>query len=289
MINNSVFGFLVAIVLAILAVLRINFNNKKTKENFINVPLTYKAEMVYNNASPQGQSDFYAVPSNYQSAIAPRFSNLDYGAYIRYNMPSKKVQAVPNNPLGYGELVQENFTGCGSCKGGCKSPPDCGKGGVSGNAAMAMQFGQDVNPNFAANMASLDRKEVINMLPIRDMKSKGLSALSNTQANPIIYDRFVYANQKSVLRGLGDYIRGDLPVIPNPPGWFRPSVHPNIDLNDGALNVMAGRTNSTANKLHALQWMSTGKTQETFGGVSNAISIPGNINPANDVQFSSFP
>lgn len=286
MIHNSVFGFLIAIALAIIAVLKINFDNKKTRENFINVPLTYKAEMV---STPQGQSDFYAVPSNYQSMLAPRFSNLDYGAYIKYNMPSKRVQAVPTNPLGYGELVQENFTGCGSCKGGCRSPPDCARGGVSGNAAMAMQFGQDANPSYAANMASLDRKEVINMLPIRDMKSKGLSALSNGQANPIIYDRFVYANQRSRLRNLGDPIRGDIPITPNPPGWFRPSVHPNIDLMDGAMTVLGGINNQTSNRLHALQFMSSGGTDTTYGGVRDSLDIQGSRNPANDFNYTAFP
>jgi hypothetical protein len=56
----------------------------------------------------------------------------------------------------------------------------------------------------------------------------------------IIVDRLIFANRNSQLRAMGDPIRGDLPIVPNPPGWFTPSVTPQIDLQRGALNFLAG-------------------------------------------------
>lgn len=286
---NQLIITIISMIAAIFAIMKIDMGKKKHRENFINVPLTYKTEPV---AGPT-MSDMYAVPSYYQSALAPRFSNLSYGANINYNMPSKKYQAVPTNPLGYSDMVQENFTGCGTCKGGCKSPPDCAKGGVGGNIAQAMQQqamnGQGTSNSYADAKNSLRYTEATSMLPVKDMKSKGLSALSGGKANPIIYDRYIYANQKSRLYALGDPIRGDLPIVPCKSDWFRPSVHPNIDLRDGALAVIGGVHNQTSNKLHALQSLSTGGVYNTLGGVDYGVQKNSFINPANDVTVSSFP
>ena len=74
------------------------------------------------------------------------------------------------------------------------------------------------------------------------------------------YDRLIFANQKSRLYGRGDPIRGDLPIVPINDGWFRPSVQANIDLRQGAMNVIGGSDNSTANALRALQAEWSGKT-----------------------------
>jgi len=50
-------------------------------------------------------------------------------------------------------------------------------------------------------------------------------------------------------RGQGDPIRGDLAIMPEPCGWFRPSASPNIDLRQGALNVIAGEDNEQGKAL----------------------------------------
>ncbi|GHV50386.1 hypothetical protein AGMMS49579_03890 [Spirochaetia bacterium] len=50
---------------------------------------------------------------------------------------------------------------------------------------------------------------------------------------PVVYDRVMYANKRSRLRGYGDFIRGDLPISPQPVGWFTPSVNPVNDLRNG--------------------------------------------------------
>ena len=60
------------------------------------------------------------------------------------------------------------------------------------------------------------------------------------QSQSVVVDRLIFANRNSQLRAMGDPIRGDLPIVPNPPGWFTPSVTPQIDLQRGALNYLAG-------------------------------------------------
>jgi hypothetical protein len=42
-------------------------------------------------------------------------------------------------------------------------------------------------------------------------------------SNTVVYDRYIYANQKSRTHGLGDPIRGDLPIVPCGSGWFNMS------------------------------------------------------------------
>lgn len=71
--------------------------------------------------------------------------------------------------------------------------------------------------------------------------------LMGTDSQPVIYDRLMYSNIKSRLRGQGDYIRGDLLITPDNykcnggghPGWFQVSVKPNRDLNMGAMAMIA--------------------------------------------------
>jgi hypothetical protein len=74
------------------------------------------------------------------------------------------------------------------------------------------------------------------------------------------YDRLVYAQKRSRLHGLGDPIRGDLPIVPVKGDWFRVSAYPNIDLRQGAVTTIAGHDNATAKELRALQSEFSGKT-----------------------------
>ena len=67
-----------------------------------------------------------------------------------------------------------------------------------------------------------------------------------TDSQPVIYDRLIYSNIRSRLRGQGDPIRGDLLITPNSykcdnptAGWFQVSVKPNRDLNRGAMSFIS--------------------------------------------------
>lgn len=99
---------------------------------------------------------------------------------------------------------------------------------------------------------------------------------------PVVYDRYIFSNRNSRLRAQGDPIRGDLPVIPLQSDWFRPSVHPHIDLQAGAFNVMGGYDNETAKATANLIYMSSGRADTTIGGVDLS-----QVNMANQT-FSSL-
>jgi hypothetical protein len=293
MLNNKFFGTLVAIIAVIFAIFKLKFNKDSRENFFLNVPMTYKMNREISTTG--STANLFSIPGNYQAILSPRFSNVDYGAHIRYNMPSCNNQAVPANPIpmspmGYGEVIESfcNRPGCGgcsACSGGCKSPPSCSKGGIMGNIQQAAH-GQGANASWALNRESLNYTPAGDLLPVGDMSVKN----SMGGKNPIIYDRYIYANQRSRLYGLGDPIRGDLPIVPCKNEWFRPSVHPHIDLRDGAISVIAGTRNQTSNQLHALQSASTGGVYNTLGGVN--YSTPKNSQlfaGQRDLQVTAFP
>ncbi len=134
--------------------------------------------------------------------------------------------------------------------------------------------------------------------PATDMVAEGTTSFlteNGEMKQPIVYDRYVYANRRSRLRGQGDPIRGDLPVVPATGNWFTPSVHPNIDLHAGAINVLAGVKNETNQKLADLIYNASGSGDTTIGGVDMApvnmsSQVTGALGAAQgDVQMTSFP
>lgn len=73
--------------------------------------------------------------------------------------------------------------------------------------------------------------------------------IMGTESQPVIYDRLMYSNTRSRLRGQGDYIRGDLQIVPDNykagcqhNNWFQVSVKPERDLNPGAMEHLFGKS-----------------------------------------------
>ena len=116
--------------------------------------------------------------------------------------------------------------------------------------------------------------------------------------NPVVYDRYIFSNRNSRLRAHGDPFRGDLPIIPLQSDWFRPNVHPNVDLQAGAINVLGGYDNETAKATANLIFKSSGHADTTIGGVDlsqvnmanqNFSSITNGYGDKGDVVVQSFP
>ena len=105
-------------------------------------------------------------------------------------------------------------------------------------------------------------------------------------------------------------IRGDLAIVPCDADWFRPSVTPHVDLQQGAMNVMGGIGNEQGESLDKLIYASSGFTDTALSGISeNRRSLmsggtgrrgTGNVNMSNqykgglsanqgDIQVSAFP
>lgn len=274
-------------------------DNKASTENFGfgGLPsMTWKRDRVMaGSQQAAAKGDFYSVPGTYQAILEPRFSNTQYGSNIRYNLPSYDNMAAPCEPLTFGNMAredyQEDYVGCGSCGGGC-SAATCGKGGAPASirAGAPMMDGDYSAGNYGEVLDELDAggmayPETTDMVPVGDMTS--VNALGET-VQPIVYDRYIYANRNSRLRSLGDPIRGDLPIVPCAADWFRPSVHPNIDLQQGAMNVMGGIDNGTTRGLAEL--INTTSGDHTIAGV-NMASMRNMTTGAGmaDVSVSAFP
>jgi hypothetical protein len=248
------------------------------KEHFAgNLPsFTVKAQRVAQ--TPDG---FAEVSGNYQSILSPRMSNVDYGSHIRYNQPELKHMGVnPVSPISYKNLVTPAQSVCNQNQ--IEGYASCGaKGGLKSSNMQASGLNTPVS----------SYTETADLLPVQNMGSGPLlNALGEEASQPIIYDRYIYANQKSRLFAEGDPIRGDLPIVSQATGWFRPSVAPNVDLRNGALAVMGGLDNSTSKELLALQNASAGGLLDTGSGINYSVQKQiGTSAAGGDIRVTSFP
>lgn len=163
--------------------------------------------------------DFVEIPGTYQSLLSPNSGGgtLDYGSQILYNLPDNKhlrtVDYKASDPLTYANIVTENY---------CNSAGSCGANGSG--------MGNGLNNSGVANataktMNNLKYTDTTDLLPVQNMNGQILNAIGQEVQQPVIYDRFMYANQKSKLVQGADFIRGDLPIIPVETGWFLSLIH----------------------------------------------------------------
>jgi len=294
MTSPNIIGSLIGLSILALAVRRFA-ELSHIKESFAGgLPaFTVKAQRVVQMGNKDG---FVEVPGNYQSMLSPRFSNVDYGAHIRYNMPSKQHQAVNvSNPLTYGSILNGAPTQGQTVEGYQHNAgaPGCrvGGGGSPLNVQAQKQQQHPTMNSFQQQQNQLQYTDVTDLLPVpAEGQAQVLNALGQTSVQPVVYDRMIYANQKSRLYSQGDPIRGDLPIVPVRTEWFRPSVHPQIDLRNGALMAMGGPDNSTTKQLLALQTAATGGLQQVGSGVNYAVQKSMFSSAAGgDVQVTAFP
>lgn len=100
-----------------------------------------------------------------------------------------------------------------------------------------------------------------------NVPSEGFGGDGPKRKQTMTYDRYIFANKKSRLRGMADPIRGDLAIIPMSGNWFAPSVHPNVDLHAGSLNVMGGSNNENSHKVARLIYETSGGANSAIGGI----------------------
>lgn len=222
--------------------------------------------------SMMGHNKFVHTPS-FQSDLSPRFSNVDLGANIRYNLPSEKNLASPCNPLSMGNMATENYSEdfCPSkCNGG---PAKCGKGGVSLDSNVMNDDMISENVQFKSAMDKIygddshDSKVAIenDLIPVGDMTA--LNSEGETEQFKV-YDRYMYSTKSSRLASQGCQLRGDLPIVPcQPTGWFNVHPEPSRDLSTGAMNVMGGFDNETSRAMSELVNVTSGGYDNTVGGM----------------------
>ena len=204
-------------------------------ENFTNCPNTSNGSVWYGGTTP--------LPPNYTAG--------------NYSDSINKLRQVPVEHFQY-ESTGTAY-GCGKAQpaqfyGAPLLTPDY----ASGNY-------QDIRNS----VYSENQEPSQSILPVADTSSAGL----DPSEQPIIYDRYIVANRTSRLRAQADKIRGDIPITPDQTSWFQVSVRPNVDLEAGAMNIMGGINNETANKLAELIYTSSGNSTTAIGGVNMSTQL----------------
>ncbi len=196
--------------------------------------------------------DIYTIPGTYQALLQPKQSGMvDYGAFIRYNMPSIDKRADSLGSLDYKSMGKEKTIITEGFQSQVRSPPNA-MGGVDMGTPLGNILGDDVQP--------------------------------------IIYDRYIFANQKDRLRSEADFIRGDLPIVPISTGWFSPAANPQTALREGAMNIMNGPNNETGKELMAMKAALTRTSSNSSGGVNYSVqSSPFTTAAGSDVHVTRFP
>jgi hypothetical protein len=278
-------------------------SRQKTKENFwMTGSKQVKHEKMFKDPTTQ---DFFQVP-NFQGILSPRFSNVNYGANLRTEFPSYSRMGVPQDPLQVEPklkdpldyAIAEGIPGTGFRKM-TKRPIiedfNAQYGWQETKSLGVPKIPLDPHP-YSADYANGDYHDVMSSTMMAGSGNKWsadtLATLDHSSfmtqdgemKQPIIYDRYMFANRNSRLRGQGDPIRGDLPIVPISGNWFIPSAAntPNLSLAQGALQVLSGTNNETNNALANLIYNASGGTETTIGGVDMT-----NVNMSHQVYGAS--
>lgn len=276
MLTKKIFLTMIGLIVAVAAVN--TFSSPNIQENFwgqagfttktmASVKMPHRGEQAL-------QNQFISTPS-LQSTLAPRLSNVGYGANIRYKLPERKHLGTPVNPLTYKNVISNGGGGRGVSREnyGARSQSSCS----SDSCTEQPQYmaGEVLPSNFASGDFNKVQSQVWGQdssvediqsaLPVGDMT--GLNALGEV-VQPVIYQNYVYANRNKRTRSQGDMIRGDLAIAPNSTGWFQVSANPSIDLQQGAMNVMGGLYNNTSRAMQNIVWQDSGNSNTTLSGLN---------------------
>jgi len=303
---------LLALIIAMVVILIYKSVYCENVEKFwMNPSRTWKTEKLFkipgssnmNSTKHSDTSNFFQVPS-FQSVLSPRFSNVDYGPNLRTNLPTMNHLAVPQDPL------NSNITNASQGRRVHFAVSDAAEGVTAINPHNSETSSQGyTNGNYKELLGKVTSLGATNGWPTSTLSvndSDSFLTPDGEMKQPIIYDRYMYANRNSRLRGQGDPIRGDLPIAPINGNWFIPSgafEGPNVVLQAGALNVMGGVKNETSNELANLIYKSSGGGDTTIGGIdltttnipsgpqlSMAHNVYGTTSAAGgDVQMTAFP
>lgn len=262
---------LLVVILVVIAGVYYYYNQNNISEGFGMLPsFGWKTDLEVGTQ----YGDMYSVRGSQEARLAPRFFNADLGAQIRYAKPRYENLAVPHNPVDMSNMVSDGYGSCTSngCDGTGQEEyvrnasqnqvANCAKNNIREN--FDENGVQGSNCNVDPSVYDNTYQDVDSIIPVGDMTS--VNALGETQ--PIVYqERITTALKSSRLRGLGDPIRGDLPIEPvyNPQGW---NYHgrPTIDLNQGAMNALGGSFNESTNKLAELVYRYSGNALGTIAG-----------------------
>jgi hypothetical protein len=276
MLDNKFFFSLIGIMITVFAMCNVNFSSSSKEHFFGNPQMSTRVHKVIidqdgrehslqNNLQGHLGDDKFIKTANLQAMLSPRGvgNNVNAGARINYARADPKYEAFPiTNPMDYANMAAENY----SNNPQSKENYGCAQDSFSSSGIDSLPSNY-TNGNYETEKQKVfsTGMETVDSLPVGNMST--INALGET-IQPVVYDRYIFANRHSRLRSQGDPIRGDLPIVPCNNGWFNVSVNPATDLQTGAMNVMGGVSNSVSNNTSQLVFNSSGNTYDTLGGVS---------------------
>jgi hypothetical protein len=256
MLDSKFFFTLVGLLVAVVAIYNADIPYN-TNEGFL-PPMIVKASRVGNNKSLTGvlQTSSYMKPSSYSRILS---NDMDDEQFLSQQQKLQSFRGTPNaytNSYVSEPVINYYSPGTHTRMGALKNP---------------INFAEMAINNFGEEVVV---KQVKCVTPYSDLNMSDIAVADMTTINQdgeaekvIIYDRAIYANQRSKTRGLGCMLRGDLPITPcDHNGWFTPSLGIS-DLRQGAMEVMGGKTNETSNQLAEIQWASSLGTMPAASGV----------------------
>jgi hypothetical protein len=309
MFDSKFYTTLVSLAVAVIVICNLNPNKKQEiEEGFLTGASLTQKVMTDTHVLPKGDkaNDLSFTNSiknggiikdfgHQQALLSPRAADLQTGALLNHHMAGQGCNYQSHcgsNSLtsqeNFTDMVRENFGEpikedyCANCNS---------QGCACREKVEPYMAGNVMKPDYAFGdynqVVGEDRyPDVSNDLPVSGMDS--INALGE-QVQVVQTNRLVHANRNSRLRSLGDPIRGDLAITPCQSDWFRPSVQPNIDLQQGALSVMAGYHNEQGKSLAALINSTTKGTDSTMQGINMATQkdVSNSMSYA-DLNVSSF-
>ena len=219
-------------------------------------PPTLKEGFVNPNGPTSGgcgfkQSDFYQVPGFIQKAPPPRGgASVGYGPNITYNPPRQHMATSYD----YADMVKENYQPRQGCNDkmrntamGTASHPNGGRVLLGGDY-MSNKEGYDAARE-VGNLATDQENRILDSsIPVNGMENVS----PDGEIVPAIVCNLMTAiNRPSHRIGMGDPIRGDLPIPPPCGNWFTSSWGTS-GLQQGALHVLGGE-NAIDNEMLALK------------------------------------
>ncbi len=189
-------------------------------------------------------------------------------------------------------IQQENYTQASGCP--CAIQYSQNNTSTTSSVIPTTTNGKDVSPLNFSDMAGeasqvpvsegFDNgtKQQSKLDQVYGLPVTNMTDLSAGEHNKYIYDRTINAIGWTSTkiggnsRGQADYIRGDLPIIPDRNGWFQVSADPSNKLLQGAMNVANGISTQTVPS-STVQLIGSGGITSSGSGAAHALRQSGGL------------
>lgn len=226
---------------------------------------------VNQGTNAMNKGEFFST-ANWETTTPPRFENSGQGPITRVLWNEGKIDpqhmAVPvvENPLAWAGMVSNGYSGAN----GNYQRDNFVEPYVMEKSLMMPNYSEG-NYN---SLAGGDLMATSDLFPVQNMSALNGVDKNGQPTQCVFFDRIIHSNRNNRRRSQGDPIRGDLPIVPrNNTGWFH-APSSSDDLQQGALGVLGGQSESSIRLAEFIK--ASGSNKTTIGGIDTSIdtSIP---------------